>query len=244
MDLVIGRSVAIHVNSWLDPISCKVLSKWAEESSKVQDYFGYKPGVGFVETAHRRIGYPLSMLYPSILQESPELEEMRSYSLRGTEFEHGLNSALRGTTAPLTKLRETLGAIWPFGAETATFFGMNASPGILRLTKSDENLTAEPPHIDWLPPKISDFSEQLSAVIYLSVPDLGGELALWNLDQITDKMPKDQLDSPTLVKPIAGDLIIFNTRKLHSVMAFEHGSRIALQAFVGYKATESLKLWA
>lgn len=104
--------------------------------------------------------------------------------------------------------------------------------------------------------RAKELISQFSLNIYLSMPDNGGEIELWNfafseddyfktLDRGSYGMNKEKLPkSFVTIKPRQGDLILFNSRLVHAVKAGT-STRISISCFVGYTGmNETLKYWS
>jgi len=155
--------------------------------------------------------------------------------------------------SPVDRLRLELDEIWPRGAQIAAFEGKKMFVGIFRVMAPElSDGSADHPHFDALPKYISPLDSQFAANIYVSVPNTGGELEVWNLDPLS---PEDRLDGiegkpwrqtapqPIQYKPEAADLVLFNSRRPHAVRAFSGQRRISMQCFIGHIANSPLVLW-
>ncbi len=119
-------------------------------------------------------------------------------------------------------------------------------------------------HFDFAPHqlpgwKVSEIDSQLSAVLYLQVPDSEGALTVfnrpwdisdeaYNKDEL-EKGPKGFEDSFLIneesisIQPIAGELVIFNSRNFHQVGEVSSSKmRLSVNTFIGVK-NEELLLW-
>ncbi len=105
-------------------------------------------------------------------------------------------------------------------------------------------------------PEANSLISQFGINVYVDVPEVGGELAMW-MAEISDQqflqmrgekyaIPLELLDKPDfLVKPKNGDLILFNARKLHAVLPGEGTDRLTLSAFFGYRGDKNnLTVWS
>lgn len=105
--------------------------------------------------------------------------------------------------------------------------------------------------IDWA---ISKMVAQLSWNFYLRLPNRGGELKIWDKlwqeedDQFLvkgtyyhDEQVVSNISSIT-VKPILGELIIFNARNFHTVLPAQN--RIAVGSWLSLMPDGSLRLWS
>lgn len=122
------------------------------------------------------------------------------------------------------------------------------------------------PHDDYLKNNVAQFpwanalKGQLGANVYTSVPEVGGELVLWDTsllpheyDQLrlhrSDQrygLDEKQLPPPdAILKPRLGELILMNSCKLHGIRASILGLRVTLASFIGYTSLEKpLWLWS
>ncbi|AMC34034.1 2OG-Fe(II) oxygenase [Janthinobacterium sp. B9-8] len=213
----------------IDPYTHEVV----EDDALLQKYFGVD-----------RIGIPFNSTYnaanPEKINEyyreaSVQIERLRAYC------EHFLS--------PIDKLRLELDELFIPGATVAHFQNKKMLAGIVRISKAEQSyLSALEPHFDALPPKYAELDAQLAANIYLKVPDVGGELEIWDIPALTPftQAPEQwraQLPVPIKIKPKQGDLVIFNCRKPHAICAFLGEDRITTQMFMGYQLEKPLLLW-
>ena len=115
-----------------------------------------------------------------------------------------------------------------------------------------------------------NFITQLSANIYLQTPKSGGELEIWELkpsistgEAIRDKrlggvpqrdrkykyegiVDRNSLPSATLkIKPKVGELILFDSGRIHSVRPCQDGPRVSMSMFIGYRSRKKpLTYWS
>jgi hypothetical protein len=121
-------------------------------------------------------------------------------------------------------------------------------------------------HDDYLKNNVAQFpwadsqKGQLAVNVYISVPEVGGELVLWDMSllpheydrlrlQRSDQrygLDEKQLPPPSAtLKPMLGELILINSCKLHGIRAVILGQRVTLASFVGYTSPEKpLWLWS
>lgn len=168
-------------------------------------------------------------------------EEARRYRQTQKTFLADLREAFRGET-PLEKfLSEISPSIEPFE-------GGDGLPAIVR-HMTPETLSAKDGacHFD-----SRDTDKLLSLNLYLSVPNPGGELDLWNWP-VDDRQKKSALHrmisqhafnpkyrdtirkllpDPERIAVEPGDLLIFDTSKVHAIRGFTRGHRISVQSFL------------
>lgn len=170
------------------------------------------------------------------------------------KFNCSIREMLKPYLSPFDNFRLVLDEIWPYRVGIANFDNFEKQlVGLARLVIPGEVLVAKQPHFDVLPEEKAVLRSQLSANVYLDVPDIGGELELWDVTPWTPEKIKQikpnedlrsQLPYPIVFKPERGDLLIFNVRKPHAVKSFESGRRITLQSFLGIHEDHSISLWS
>jgi hypothetical protein len=205
-----------------------------EDSVLVQKYFGVD-----------RLGFPFNSTYD--MQPGSEIVERYYSSVAPSRAR--LRSLAQPALTPIDKLRLELDDQYVHGASVAGFQGKKMLTGIARITRADiSQLSAEQPHFDALPESYARLDAQFAANIYLKMPKSGGDLEIWDVPPLNPKtsVPDDwrsQLTLPVRVKPLLGDLIIFNCRRPHAVCEFRGSDRVSMQTFIGYRKEEPLQLW-
>lgn len=249
------RIAAVHVHSFIGNELADRLAAWFIGHSKRENYRYSDPSGALTNSDTDRVGVPLSSLYSSLIapeHDSSSLVERASRDgnvLRAAVRQHCLPHA-----APIDTLRLLLDELWPFGAAIARFGSVRPYVGVARIIAPCESptLALPEPHMDWLPPAISDTKFQCSAIVYLQTPVLGGELDIWNIDDELKgaivsgrvSMRRSQLGSPLTLKPATGDLIIINTRLPHAVRPPIGGHRVAQTCFFGGSRTGPIAIWS
>ncbi len=162
-------------------------------------------------------------------------------------------------TSPIDKLRCELDEAWPAGAHLESLHGKKmfvgrsrvVQPGVYFLAHHDI-FAKDAPHSF----HASSLRSQFACNIYLDMPDEGGELEIWE-----QEMPPAQFDAlrgdsygispetlgqPSLrLKPDCGELILFNSRKMHAVAPNSERARLSLSCFVGYRGEHApLTFWS
>ena len=151
--------------------------------------------------------------------------------------------------SPIDMLRCTLDEVWPAGATLETLYGKKMYVGLSRVVQPDVHFLA---HHDILAKdapgnyQAISLQGQLAANVYLKIPEQGGELQIWKtelspaeFDQMRGDsygIHPDLLGAPEVqICPGPGDLIIFNSRKMHAVTPGKGDLRLSLSCFVGYR---------
>jgi hypothetical protein len=161
--------------------------------------------------------------------------------------------------SPIDKFKLDLEECWIPGATIQNIHDKKMFVGLCRLLE---------PNIDFLPHQdifcldaidndmAKKLLSQLALNIYLTMPDKGGEVELWNfgfskddylkkLDQGSYGIKRSKLPEPFIkIKPHQGDLVLFNSQLLHAIRPGS-STRISISCFVGYSGmNEPLKYWS
>nr|WP_249977851.1 2OG-Fe(II) oxygenase [Halomonas olivaria] len=161
--------------------------------------------------------------------------------------------------SPIDLLRCVLDELWSAGAQLQTLYGRKMYVGLSRAVKPGVTFLAH--HDIFAKDAPNSFQAcslqaQMAANVYLSMPDEGGTLQIWDQQLSAEAFDKMRGDSygidPTLlgaatleVCPEAGDLILFNSRKMHAVTPGSEGVRLSLSCFVGYRGPATpLSFWS
>ena len=87
---------------------------------------------------------------------------------------------------PIDKLRLELDENYSYGAMVASFQHKKMLAGIGRVSHADmSHMSEDPPHFDAIPTKFAELSGQFAANIYLKVPEVGGELEVWDIKPLS-----------------------------------------------------------
>lgn len=198
---------------------------------------------------HAREFTRLGIAYAEI--KSDEVRSAYHQAARGNI--NRVRDAFRPYLSPIDDLRLKLDEVWPRGAHLLDVDGEKCFTGVTRYQEPDIDLC---PHIDkleWnLPAHLQvSLQAQLSANIYLQVPEHGGELEVWNTRPSEDEYQHLKSDrhygidrhllrpADFTTRPKDGDLIIINPRFIHAVRPVQHTPRITLSSFIGYFGEQS-----
>ncbi|AHH97245.1 hypothetical protein KALB_3881 [Kutzneria albida DSM 43870] len=161
--------------------------------------------------------------------------------------------------SPEDELRLLLDERWRAGAELMRVRGEKCFVGVCRFQGNNVDLV---PHTDkverFLPAGYqSRLQAQLSTNIYVNIPEVGGELEMWDMEPAEEEyqrlvagrsygIERDKLPEPTaVIKPEPGDLALLNPRLIHAVRPSGDTTRITIGTFIGYLGEdEPLVYWS
>lgn len=178
--------------------------------------------------------------------------------------------ALRGVWAPdlspLDRLRLELQESWPAGANLENLDGRSLFVGQARVFEKDNGAI---PHQDFLPWELADLrgeatrrrdplAAQLTANVYLQMPDTGGQLQLWSRGFDHEEydalrmaagsygLDRARLPEPDVeITPEPGMLVLFHSTRAHAVLPSRGRPRVALSSFIGIRAIDRpLSYWS
>lgn len=246
--------LAIRVPNYIGPSLCDELSQWFIQAKDLECYhhdITINGNINYIDYGVDRLGVSYNVTFG----KDENSTEFKRYYDTALSTIHEIRKACQGRLAPIDKFRLEIDENWVHGASIASFDKKNMTLGIGRVMNRPEksHMTEIQPHIDLLPPNISDIIGQYSVNIYLSLPTLGGELELWDVPPIptneallmqNDYDWRSEYPDSTLITPTKGELILINTRRPHAIRAFSSGDRVTQQCFVGVKQDRSIVLWS
>lgn len=196
----------------------------------------------------------------ALVETKASAEDSDLYFNSALEQIQQLRNITGDTLNPFDQFRLELDEQWKAGAQIACFKKGKAFTGLLRIF--EEGGFARP-HQDTLQrdaanePVAQELAEQFAMNIYLQTSTVGGELELWNVRPSVDEYEAlrnsashgidiDKLPpSSAIIKPEAGDLILFRSTNLHAVHKVGGQPRITWASFVGVRTdAEPLLLWS
>lgn len=243
-----GKILAIRIKNYLSEeeatkISQKVVTAAGFDHYSIAKELGiFRTGMSFFETT----GKP---------------KERGRYFMQAQAASQNLRKICSPYMVPLDLFHQNLEEVWLHGANIERIDGMKMQAGTVRMFRGDMENTL-PPHQDILireAPKsrrAHRMRTQLAANIYLKTPEVGGELELWDVRLTDDEFANcrnhthDFIDRNKLpgnsfiLKPEPGELILFQSPKVHTVHACKSDIRLAMSCFVGYYGEkEALTYW-
>jgi 2OG-Fe(II) oxygenase superfamily len=177
---------------------------------------------------------------------SPNENSKRAYYVLATHSQAITRMLFSPYRSPLDRFRDELNERWAPGVAPMNLGDGDMFSGLLRML-TDEVLAHEDKlerDHGFLPERLG-YLAQFAVNAYLQTPEEGGELKLWDLslsDEQYDRMrgasygiEHHKLGPPdACIKPEPGDLIVFNSRKLHGIGKSVGGSRISMSSFMAY----------
>lgn len=191
-----------------------------------------------------REGFPFNMVY-----EQDDEAVVEEYYRAAKKNIHRIRAYTSPAITPIDKLRLELDEQYECGAVVGAFQNKKMLAGIGRVSHANMSYMSEdPPHFDALPKHFAQLDGQFAANIYLKVPDDGGELEMWDVEELSPlaTVPanwREQLPPSIKLKASVGDLIIFNCRRPHAIRSFTGEPRVTMQVFIGHQQHKPLLLW-
>ncbi|RVU85396.1 2OG-Fe(II) oxygenase [Leucothrix sargassi] len=242
-----GDILTIRVPNYYSEVACnKILNNLDKQQQLTEKYDNapeldiYRLGMAFFET---RFNKALKETYFSLSEQ----------------FNEVVGDICYPHATPLEKFVADLEEHWPAGATIQTLEDKKMMPGLVRIFLQNQPF---PPHQDMLTRDVPDLPKeehpisQLAVNIYLRNFDEGGELEIWDyapddeeVKQLYtgthDFIDRDKIPVSSLkIKPNAGELIIVQSSKLHSVRPGIGGDRVAFSCFSAYRGeNEPLTYW-
>ncbi len=248
-DLFSGKILMLRISSFIDEMTCRKWRYPLENSSELGRYSNA------VDVSVNRIGMTL-------FETENDKNKMEDYFHSASGLYSLVENIIGNNGNPLRVLHEGLEEAWKTGSHVETLSDRKMNPGIIRSFEADPQ-GGLPPHMDALYkdlPMCSEFQEmqcQLAANLYMSTPEEGGELEVWDFSPSMEELENlfsgeyDFIDrnklpmEPARVKPQVGELILFRSNCVHSVTPSRGGMRTAASCFIGYYGQDKpLTYWA
>ena len=255
LDLLHGKYLALRIPNYYPEKEAEEISQELVKQKSLERY-DRAPDVGVQRTAI------------TFFETSACVEMLKRYYKHAQVSIQTLREACFPNLSPLDKFKLELEEMWVAGAYIENIHDQTMLAGIGRVFEDDFEL---PPHQDIFARDISDaglppvrpfenLAAQLSANIYLQIPESGGELEVWEIKPSTFEQEKIRdseytyegiidrniLPSPTLqIKPKQGELILFDSGRIHAVRPCQGGPRVSMSMFIGYRTTDkALTYWS
>lgn len=245
--LLYGELLAIRIPEFYSPAQCKILQdNLNQHSAQITKYDNapeldiYRFGLSYFET---RFNTALTDQY---FKKAPfHLYDMDQLCLPSTN--------------PLSTFLHALDQAWPHGARLQSLADRAMMPGLIRIMHEGQVFH---PHQDLLNRDIPQLPErehpitQLALNLYVQNFQTGGDLELWDYSPTDEEAntlytgTHDFYDREKLppvaatLTPQAGELILFQSSKVHAVKAGYGGKRIAFSCFSAFRGiNKPLTYW-
>jgi 2OG-Fe(II) oxygenase superfamily len=248
--LASGKHLAIVVPGFTPRQSCEVISERLIQDHRLG---GYTTSDGAASI--KKIGMPL------FEAAGRDPEKIERYYATARQMIAALRQLSRPAAYPMDELRLALQEQWPAGADFEMLHpGRKMFVGMPRVFETNSGAL---PHIDrlaWDVPEIPSartMVAQIAANVHLRTASEGGQVELWRaaLDlrdydrlRLADSygLDRNRLPSPdAVVMPKVGDLILFNSNRIHAVNRCTGGPRVTVSCFIGYRgASKPLTYWS
>ncbi len=255
LDLLAGKILALRIPSYYHHEQAEKISEELIEQDTLERYHR-APDVGVQRTGI------------TFFETNGNVKMLEHYYQQAPTCNRNIRRICSPFLSPIDKLRLDLGDMWLAGACIENIHNRTMLAGIGRVFEDDFEL---PPHQDILARDVKDapiyptypfsnLATQLSANIYLRTPKFGGELEIWNVKPSSTKQPEihdkeykyegiiDRRILPAataVIKPQIGELILFDSTRVHAVRASHGGPRVSMSMFIGYRNQEEpLTYWS
>lgn len=245
-----GRTLAVIVPNFCDADWCRHVGDRILEDHRLGGY-QTEDGAGQI----KKLGTPLFEVAGS---DPARLEQ---YYATARASIRALRQLSRPFPYPMDRLRLTLQETWPAGAGFEMLHpGRIMNVGMPRVFESG---VAALPHVDRLAWDVPDSAKartlraQWAANVYLRTAADGGELELWREAPVgeayaalrlagTYGLDRSRLGPPqAVIRPQVGDLILFNSNRIHAVRACRGGPRVTASCFIGFRGLrQPLTYWS
>ena len=188
---------------------------------------------------------------------SSHIYEKSKYFSNAKRSNDSLKKLFAENISPLIAMRETISKIFQKQLTTAIENGTSYSDAVIRIHDNDDSvhLHRDNSNFEMSEYNVSRFKNQLSAILYLQSPDVGGELTIfhkmWSKKDEIMREPEFGYSSDlikgicqTKIRPIAGNMVILNPKFYHQIESISGlKSRITLTFFFGESTKNCFYSW-
>ena len=245
LDLLRGDILALRWPTFYDEGACEILAERLR-LHPARGFYENGPHIGRVGMAYFEAGTE---------------EAKRRYYDQAARSIAMLRQACMPYANPIDLLRLVLEEAWPAGACVERVEGQSMFVGLVRIFENGHGARPHQDVLEWDAPAecagARTLLGQLSANVYLQPSSEGGELELWDFGVKKDVYDQLRLpgavaldrarlpDAVLRIAPTRGELILFNSTKIHAVRPTTSGTRITASSFIGVRGrSEPLSLWS
>jgi hypothetical protein len=248
--LASGEQLAVVVDDFSAPDCCTSIGERLIHDHRLG---GYSTADGAASI--KKIGMPL---FEAAGNDPAKREQYYTAALQTIR---ALRAISRPAVYPMDELRLALQEQWPEGADFEKLHpGKKMFVGMPRVFEARSGAL---PHVDRLAWDVPDVATartldaQIAANVHLRTADAGGEVELWSIRPDADEyerlrlpgsygLDREKLPPPdAVVEPKVGDLILFNSNRVHAVRSCAGGPRVTVSCFIGYRgSSKPLTYWS
>ena len=233
-DLITGKIPALIVPELLSKSDCIYVSSKILNMSKTND-------------SSIKFGTSLSSY----------IYEKQKYFSNSQKSNKILKNLLSENISPVTIMQQNISKLFGKKIYTATENENAYSDAVIRIHGNDDSvhLHRDNSNFEMSEYNVSRFKNQLSAILYVQSPDVGGELTIfhkmWSKKDEIMREPEFGYSSDlikgicqTKIRPIAGNMVILNPKFYHQIESISGlKSRVTLGFFFGESSEDSFNSW-
>ena len=188
---------------------------------------------------------------------SSHIYEKQRYFSKSKKSNEILKNLFSENISPLTFMQQKISKLFGKKIYTATENENAYSDAVIRIHGNDDSvhLHRDNSNFEMSEYNVSRFKNQLSAILYVQSPDVGGELTIfhkmWSKKDEIMREPEFGYSSDlikgvyqTKIKPIAGNMVILNPKFYHQIESISGlKSRITLTFFFGESTENCFYSW-
>ena len=188
---------------------------------------------------------------------SSHIYEKQKYFSKSKKSNKILKNLFFENISPVTLMQQKISKLFGKKIYTATENGNVYSDAVIRIHENGNSvhLHRDNSNFEMSEFNVSRFKNQLSAILYLQSPDVGGELTIfhkmWSKKDEMMREPEFGYSSDlvrgvyqTKIRPIAGNMVILNPKFYHQIESISGlKSRIALTFFFGESSKDAFNSW-
>lgn len=188
---------------------------------------------------------------------SSHIYEKQKYFSKSKKSNEILKNLFSENISPLTFMQQKISKLFGKKIYTATENENAYSDAVIRIHGNDDSvhLHRDNSNFEMSEYNVSRFKNQLSAILYLQSPDVGGELTIfhkmWSKKDEMMREPEFGYSSDlirgvyqTKIRPIVGNMVILNPKFYHQIESISGlKSRITLTFFFGESTENCFNSW-